>query len=69
MKQLRAAIREVVPELPPRCRLAYILVEQEGQSVREAARQLNATEDTVYQLLRRAYSHLVRKLRERGFRQ
>jgi RNA polymerase sigma factor (sigma-70 family) len=66
--EVRACLQEAVNGLPPKCRLAYTLVELEDQTVREAAAQMGIAEMAVYQLVNRAYGHLARTLSERGWR-
>lgn len=66
--ELRECLQTGVRELPPKCRLAYTLVELEGRSVREAASAIGSSEMAVYQLVNRAYGYLARALSERGWR-
>jgi RNA polymerase sigma factor (sigma-70 family) len=67
-QEARNCLQEAVNELPPKCRLAYTLVELEDLSVREAAGRMTISEMAVYQLVNRAYGHLARILLERGWR-
>ena len=57
-----------VNKLPPKCRMAFTLVELENQTVRQAAGTMGISEMAVYQLVNRAYGHMARVVVERGWR-
>jgi len=65
--EVRARVQDAVNNLPPKCRLAYTLVELEDHSVRQAAARMGVAEMAVYQLIRRAYGHLARALVNSGW--
>jgi RNA polymerase sigma-70 factor (ECF subfamily) len=65
--ELRECLQRAVNALPPKCRLAYTLVELENRSVREAAAEIGISEMAVYQLVSRAYGHLARTITQRGW--
>jgi RNA polymerase sigma factor (sigma-70 family) len=66
-EELRACLQAAVNELPPKCRLAYTLVELQDRTVKEAAAEIGSSEMAVYQLVNRAYGHLARALSGRGW--
>jgi len=65
--ELRACLQAAVSELPPKCKLAYTLVELQDRTVKEAAAEIGSSEMAVYQLVNRAYGHLARALSMRGW--
>jgi RNA polymerase sigma factor (sigma-70 family) len=65
---MRAHLQEAVNQLPPKARMAFTLVELEGQTVREAAVAMNISEMAVYQLINRAYANMARAVREQRWR-
>ena len=65
--EIRLRVQNAVNNLPPKCRLAYTLVELEDQTVRQAAARMGIAEMAVYQLIRRAYGHLARALIDGGW--
>ena len=60
--------RLCLDKLPPKCRMAFTLVELENQTVRQAAATMGISEMAVYQLVNRAYGHMARVVVERGWR-
>jgi RNA polymerase sigma-70 factor (ECF subfamily) len=67
-EEVRACLQAAVEKLPPKCRMAFTLVELENQTVREAAGKMGISEMAVYQLVNRAYGHMARVVVERGWR-
>jgi RNA polymerase sigma-70 factor (ECF subfamily) len=67
-EEVRACLQDAVNKLPPKCRMAFTLVELENQTVREAAGKMGISEMAVYQLVNRAYGHMARVVVERGWR-
>jgi RNA polymerase sigma factor (sigma-70 family) len=67
-EEVRACLQVAVNKLPPKCRMAFTLVELENQSVRQAAGTMGISEMAVYQLVNRAYGHMARVVVERGWR-
>jgi RNA polymerase sigma factor (sigma-70 family) len=67
-EEVRACLQVAVNKLPPKCRMAFTLVELENQTVRQAARTMGISEMAVYQLVNRAYGHMARVVVERGWR-
>jgi RNA polymerase sigma-70 factor (ECF subfamily) len=66
--EMRAHLQDAVNQLPPKARMAFTLVELEGQTVREAAVAMNISEMAVYQLINRAYANRPRGVKERRWR-
>lgn len=66
--EMRAHLQDAVNQLPPKARMAFTLVELEGQTVREAAVAMNISEMAVYQLINRAYANMARGVKERRWR-
>ncbi len=67
-EEVRTCLQAAVNKLPPKCRMAFTLVELENLTVREAARKMGISEMAVYQLVNRAYGHMARVVVERGWR-
>jgi RNA polymerase sigma-70 factor (ECF subfamily) len=67
-EEVRACLQVAVNKLPPKCRMAFTLVELENQTVRQAASTMGISEMAVYQLVNRAYGHMARVVVERGWR-
>jgi RNA polymerase sigma factor (sigma-70 family) len=67
-EEVRACLQVAVNKLPPKCRMAFTLVELENQTVRQAAATMGISEMAVYQLVNRAYGHMARVVVERGWR-
>lgn len=67
-EEVRACLQVAVNKLPPKCRMAFTLVELENQTVRQAAGTMGISEMAVYQLVNRAYGHMARVVVERGWR-
>jgi RNA polymerase sigma-70 factor (ECF subfamily) len=67
-EEVRACLQVAVNKLPPKCRMAFTLVELEGHTVRQAAATMCISEMAVYQLVNRAYGHMARVVVERGWR-
>ncbi len=67
-EEMRTCLQAAVNKLPPKCRMAFTLVELEHLSVREAAGKMGISEMAVYQLVNRAYGHMARVVVERGWR-
>ena len=67
-EELRRCLQAAVNELPPKCRLAYTLVELQDRTVKEAAAEIGSSEMAVYQLVNRAYGYLARALSVQGWR-
>ena len=67
-EEVRACLQVAVNKLPPKCRMAFTLVELESQTVRQAAATMGISEMAVYQLVNRAYGHMARVVVERGWR-
>jgi RNA polymerase sigma factor (sigma-70 family) len=57
-----ARLQRALGELPRQCRIAFTLVEIECRKPADVAVQMGIERNTVYQLLRRAYEHLMRAL-------
>jgi len=57
-------LRQAVQELPARCRDAFLLVEFECLAVEDVAVRTGVKPNTVNQLCKRAYEHLMRALSE-----
>jgi RNA polymerase sigma factor (sigma-70 family) len=66
--EMRAHLQDAVNQLPPKARMAFTLVELEGQTVREAAGAMNISEMAVYQLINRAYANMARMVKEQRWR-
>jgi RNA polymerase sigma factor (sigma-70 family) len=66
--EMRMYLQEAVNKLPPKARMAFTLVELEGQSVRDAALAMDSSEMAVYQLINRAYASMARLVKERRSR-
>ena len=66
--EMRTHLQDAVNQLPPKARMAFTLVELEGQTVREAAVAMNISEMAVYQLINRAYANMARAVKERRWR-
>jgi RNA polymerase sigma factor (sigma-70 family) len=66
--EMRAHLQDAVNKLPPKARMAFTLVELEGQTVREAAVAMSISEMAVYQLINRAYANMARVVKERRWR-
>jgi len=67
-EEVRACLQVAVNKLPPKCRMAFTLVELENHTVRQAAASMGISEMAVYQLVNRAYGHMARVVVERGWR-
>jgi RNA polymerase sigma-70 factor (ECF subfamily) len=67
-EEVRACLQVAVNKLPPKCRMAFTLVELESNTVRQAAATMGISEMAVYQLVNRAYGHMARVVVERGWR-
>jgi RNA polymerase sigma factor (sigma-70 family) len=67
-EEVRACLQVAVNKLPPKCRMAFTLVELESHTVRQAAATMGISEMAVYQLVNRAYGHMARVVVERGWR-
>jgi RNA polymerase sigma factor (sigma-70 family) len=62
--EMRAHLQDAVNKLPPKCRMAFTLVELEGQTVRQTAAAMGISEMAVYQLVNRAYGNMARVVKE-----
>jgi RNA polymerase sigma-70 factor (ECF subfamily) len=58
-------LQRAIQELPPKCRQAFLLVEFECLPVPSVAMQLGVKPNTVYQLCKRSYEHLMKALAAR----
>ena len=67
-EEVRACLQVAVNKLPPKCRMAFTLVEMEHHTVRQVAGMMGISEMAVYQLVNRAYGHMARVVVERGWR-
>ena len=67
-EEVRACLQVAVNKLPPKCRMAFTLVELENHTVRQTAGMMGISEMAVYQLVNRAYGHMARVVVERGWR-
>jgi RNA polymerase sigma factor (sigma-70 family) len=67
-EEVRACLQLAVNKLPPKCRMAFTLVELENHTVRQTAATMGISEMAVYQLVNRAYGHMARVVVERGWR-
>src|ERR1700761_1559991 len=56
-EELKACLQAAINRLPPKARMAFTLVELEGETVRAAAGKMGISEMAVYQLVNRAYGH------------
>jgi RNA polymerase sigma factor (sigma-70 family) len=63
--EMRSYLQDAVNKLPPKARMAFTLVELEGQTVRDAALAMQSSEMAVYQLINRAYASMARLVKER----
>ena len=63
--EMRTLLQDAVNKLPPKCRMAFTLVELEGQTVRQAAAAMAVSEMAVYQLVNRAYGNMARVVKDR----
>jgi RNA polymerase sigma factor (sigma-70 family) len=66
--EMRAYLQAAVDRLPPKCRMAFTLVEIEEQTVRETAARMGISEMAVYQLVNRAYGQMARVIKGRRWR-
>ena len=57
-----ARLQHALGELPQQCRIAFTLVQVECRDPADVALQMGIKRNTVYQLVRRAYEHLMRAL-------
>lgn len=62
---VRDEIRQALESLPPKCRLAMILVNVQGLSYEEAAQRMNIKTHSVRRLLERAVEHVLEDSRAR----
>jgi RNA polymerase sigma-70 factor (ECF subfamily) len=62
----RSRLERALEELPRQCRTAFTLLELQGRSAAEAAELMGVKRNTVYQLMRRAYEHLMGALEQEG---
>jgi RNA polymerase sigma-70 factor (ECF subfamily) len=67
-EEMRNCLQDAVGKLPPKCRMAFTLVELESQTVRQAAATMGVSEMAVYQLVNRAYGHMARAVVAGGWR-
>lgn len=67
--QRRELIREVINELPPRCREVFVLHKLQGKSYREIARELDISESGVEKHMIRGLDYCRRRILERSSRQ
>ncbi len=68
-EEMRTLLQDAVNKLPPKCRMAFTLVELEGQTVRQAAGAMEISEMAVYQLVNRAYGNMARVVKDRRRRE
>jgi RNA polymerase sigma factor (sigma-70 family) len=61
-----AIIEECLKELPPRCRMVFILARLEGLSFEEIAGRMNISVRSVYRYVERALEHCLQRLDEDG---
>lgn len=61
-EEFRTRVAVAINCLPPKCKLAYTLVELEERPAREVAEAVGAKEMAIRQLVHRAYGHLVHSL-------
>lgn len=66
--EMRVLLQDAVNKLPPKCRMAFTLVELEGRTVRQAAAAMEISEVAVYQLVNRAYGNMARAVKIRALR-
>jgi len=64
-QQIRACLQELLMELSPKLRAAFVLHEIEGLPLREVAEILDASESAVKMRVHRARLHLQRRILER----
>ena len=55
-------LQRALAELPRQCHTAFVLVELEGRRPADVAVEMGVKRNTVYQLVKRAYEHLMRPL-------
>ncbi len=66
-EELRATILKALDELPPRCRLVFELVKQDGFKHKEVAKLLDVSVNTVENQMGKAMSRLRSKLKHLSF--
>jgi RNA polymerase sigma factor (sigma-70 family) len=59
-----AIIEECLKELPPRCRMVFILARLEGLSFEEIARRMDISVRSVYRYVERALEHCLERLND-----
>jgi RNA polymerase sigma-70 factor (ECF subfamily) len=53
-------LQREVERLPPKCRQAFTLVEFDCRSIADVAAHMGVKQNTIYQLVKRAYEHLAK---------
>lgn len=67
-EEVRDCLQAAINKLPPKCRMAFTLVELEHNTVRQTAALMSVSEMAVYQLVNRAYGHMAKVVIDRGWR-
>ena len=62
VKQKIAQIKDIIKELPPKCRLAFLLYKFKGMPYRDIARQMNLTESMIRKYVLRAVVYCRERL-------
>lgn len=55
-------LQHEVNQLPPKCRMAFTLVELQNHSIADAAQAMGINEMAVYQLIKRSYATLAQRV-------
>jgi len=66
-EEVRTCLQAAINKLPPKCRMAFTLMELEGNTVRQTAALMNLSEIGVYKSVNRAYGYMARVVMQRGW--
>lgn len=68
MDELTAKVEDVIADLPPKCKEAFILVREEGLKYKEAAKKLAISENTLDVHLKKATRRILEVIRNYGLK-
>lgn len=68
MDELTAQVEDVIADLPPKCKEAFILVREEGLKYKEAAKKLAISENTLDVHLKKATRRILEVIRNYGLK-
>ncbi|MCU4154352.1 RNA polymerase sigma-70 factor [Carboxylicivirga sp. A043] len=68
IEELTTKVEDVIAELPPKCKEAFLLVREEGLKYKEAAKKLSISENTLDVHLKKATKRILEVIRNYGLK-